>query len=502
MTNSSHTTSSVRPVPTSMGRRAFLTSVGASAGLLLSGGVRGVPAWLGGTPPDELDYLDALRRLDQSLSPAQRAAIVLPWDHPSRQITNTFVIHRGPHLGTLLDHSQISLVRRLYQTMLSPQGRERLHYTTTLEGRLEGSVLAIYSDAAPGELANDGGLGRTQSMLTGGHYMLRQGGREESAYAFGGPISYGQQLGDGVFKVEGNAFKPHGDAANAFYAALEPDLREIAMLPSPPHELMVQIQGEGAGMPLPGLRVGNANGAAREGMRDWLAEIFASYAPDAVSDAFAAIDAHGGIGALHVSFFEEYAFYADGARLLDLSAAERVERGLPYCQVWRIEGPACVLHFQGYPHVHAYINVVRDPARQSVGETLAHSKHGMRPEAVREMMLEVLRRETGETIAHYPLKPLGRIPAGVVTTGSVNSLDPFRDRVVVAEVRAEAMADDLRKSLEAQGVEIEAGRSYRIATIEYMLLAQDQFGVSERSELSGALVSDLVTDYLRGVGHV
>jgi hypothetical protein len=33
----------------------------------------------------------------------------------------------------------------------------------------------------------------------------------------------------------------------------------------------------------------------------------------------------------------------------------------PEWDVWRIEGPAFVWHFQGYPHVHGWINIAAAP---------------------------------------------------------------------------------------------------------------------------------------------
>jgi len=50
----------------------------------------------------------------------------------------------------------------------------------------------------------------------------------DSPYAFGGPISYGQQIGNNKFMVEGNAFKAHGDAINAVHAALDESERKKA----------------------------------------------------------------------------------------------------------------------------------------------------------------------------------------------------------------------------------------------------------------------------------
>ena len=141
--------------------------------------------------------------------------------------------------------------------------------------------------------------------------------------------------------------------------------------------------------------------------------------------ALACIDANGGVGALHVACYASHGFYADMRAWASLTPAERARRGDPYWQVWRIEGPGTIVHFKGHPHVHAYIQVVRDPARANLGESLgARSRRRSRASRMRALLEGALRRATGEALAFHADEIPGRFCAGEVTTGLAYALDP------------------------------------------------------------------------------
>ena len=475
-----------------MGRRALLGGLGACAGLLIASD--GLPSWLAGSRLDGLSYNETLNLLDASLTPAQRDLVVLPWNDPSRQLTNTIAIYKGPHIGTLFDVRQVALIRQLYKTMLSKQGHDWFRNTTALEGKFEGSIFRLYSDAGAGSLANSD---KTISMINGGHYMLRHGESlsSDNSYVFGGPISYGQQLGNNAFKVEGNAFKAHGDAVNDFHSSLSASERAQAYQLLPPMELITQIQGPGG--KFPGLRLGDSSVPAQELAQEMLATIFASYPVAKQREVFSAIEENGGLESLHIALYQDYSFYQDGMRLADLSAEQRALRDHPYTQVWRIEGPACVIHFQGYPHVHAYINVVRDPARVAIGEVLINEQSGIRGEAVRDALQAALRYQTGEPLAYFPMPPAGILPPGPVSTGSLYALDPFDNHAVVLEIDESAMTEKLKKSLLAQGVQLGSAKRFRLAAPSYLLEDSRDLGGVERVVFDGGSIRDSLIELVR-----
>ena len=316
-------------------RRRLCAGLGVCAGLGLAND--GLPRWLGGSLFDDLSYRDTLSLLDQSLSDAQRSHIVLPYDDPSRQITNTTVVHTGPHISTLLSPQQVELARHLYKTMLSASGYELFRNTVGLEGKFEGSSLKFYSDGADLASSNDSVV-----MFNGGHFMLRMAQGRDQNHVFGGPISYGQQIGNNRFKVQGNAFKLHGDAANDLHASLTNEQRDQAYQVGPPMELVTQVQGESG--EFKGLAFAQLSESQLELAKQALKVIFSAYPAQQQRDAFTAIENNGGIQALNLSLYKDFAFYQNGDRLADLSDAQISTKEDAYVQVWRIEGPGCVLH--------------------------------------------------------------------------------------------------------------------------------------------------------------
>jgi len=465
-------------------RRAFLTGLGVGAGWLVARGLGATSA--SPVAPGEPAPFDAtLRALAASLSPLQRAQLVLPADHPSRQINNTIAVLDRPHLGTLLAPAQRALVAELARGMLSSRGREAFAGTFAVEGRFDGCVLALYGEPE---------TGAAHAVLSGGHVLLR-GGAPGGAAAFGGGVAWGHQIGNQRWRVEGNSFAYQGDAANRLYAALSPAERERALLPAPPHELVLQAQG--AGGRFPGVALGSLGDPGREAAASLLDALLSTWPARDAGDARAALDAQGGPDALHVAYFASHGFYADLARYGELAPEERARRGDPYWQVWRLEGPGAVMHFQGYPHVHAYLQVVRDPARANVGQRLGQTAAGLEGEPLRRLLEAALRRATGETLAwHSPELP-GRFCPGEVTEGLAFSLDPYGNRVAIATIEGRAMAAPLRARLEGAGAAPEPGARYRIATTEYFASRRDEFGEPERVDQEPLYLREALVAHLR-----
>jgi hypothetical protein len=447
-------------------RRSFLVGLGASAGWLATRGLgTGAPA----------SFEETLRTLGASLTSGQRAAIVFPADHPSRQINNTFSVLRGPHLGTLLSPAQQRLVRDLYESMLSERGRDAFQGTIAVEGRLEGCTLAIYGE--PGERG-------AQAVISGGHLLLRGGGAPGGA-ALGGGVAYGHQIGDEQWRVPGNSFAYHGDAFQRLFATFSPAERSAAILPEPPHELLLQPQR--AGGRFPGLALARASEASLAAARELLGTVLSAYPEAGRAEALRAIEHNGGVGALHVAAYASRGFFADMRSWASLEVAERERRGDPYWQVWRIEGPGTVIHFKGHPHVHAYLSILRDPARANLGESLARTETTLQGEPMRRLLEAALRRTTGEALAFYGSEVPGRFCAGEITTGLAFALDPYADRIAVASYEGRALPAAARERLGAAPT----GR-VRIATTAYLASGGD-----ERRELGPALAVETGGERLR-----
>jgi hypothetical protein len=469
-------------------RRALLLGASALAGLALSGAGRRF-GLLGDASAGD-DHSALLARLHASLSADQRRLVCFPWDHPAQQVTNTAPVLRRPHIGTLLSAEQRELVLALVTGMLSPAGVRAFAPTLAVEaGGVAACNLALYGEP---------GARGFQASISGAHLHVRTPTARASGVAFGGPIAYGQQRGNHEFKVAGNSFAFHSDLANHLYAALTPAQRDRARTSEQAQEYVLQAQAEGGRFL--GLPARDMNDAQQARLRALLEGVFASYPPGAQAEAFSHIDHNGGIAQLHAAFFADKGFYPDRKTYAELPPAERARRGEPYFQVWRIEGPGTVIHFKGHPHVHAYINVVRDPLRANVGEALARLDAAIEGEGVQRLLRTALARQTGAAAGYSGSEVTGRLCPGEVTTGALWSLDPYDNTVVVATIRSEAMAKDLRAALAAQGVAAPAGARLRVATSAYFAGDKSEFGTPEAVELTGRSLRELLVAHVRDGG--
>jgi hypothetical protein len=458
-------------LPEMFSRRAALMGAGGSAGLLIGSGL--TAAWRA----HPAGYGETLRALASTLTPLQRRLMVFPADDPTRQIANTVAVLDRPHLGTLLSGAQLALVEQLYEYALSPRGRSALAGTAATEGRLTGCVLALYGEPERGV---------AQTVISGGHLLVRAGGAEDGGPVLGGAVAYGHQEGNGRWRVRGNSFAYHGDAANRLFGALTPDQRARAILSSPPNELLLQVQDERGRFP--GLRLGDLSDAGQEAAEGLLDTVLGLY--PAHREARAAIEAHGGLGRLHFACYR--GFYADMKEWSGLDAGERARRGDPYWQVWRVEGPGTIMHFKGYPHVHAYVQVTRDPRRANIGEALAETAVAIEGEAMRRLVEGAFRRATGEALAFVPPDPPGRFCAGTITTGLAHTVDPFHETIVIAQIEGRAMTPAVRDRLG-----VAATGLHRVATTRYVAADEKLFGKAERLASTGVPVRDAVIGHLR-----
>jgi hypothetical protein len=262
------------------------------------------------------------------------------------------------------------------------------------------------------------------------------------------------------------------------------------------------LQVQDAGGAFAGARVASLSEAGREEAARLLGTVLSCYPDEEQARAHSCIEANGGLGALHVAFFGSHGFYEDMQPWSDQGPAERARRGDPYWQVWRLEGPGSIVHFQGHPHVHAYVQVVRDPARARVGEALASAAATVEGEAMRALLEGAMRAATGEPLAFHPPEIPGRFCPGEITTGSAWALDPYRNPLVVAEIEGRAMAGPLRERLAAAGAAPAPERRYRVATTSYAARRRDWLGEPADVETSGVLLRDALVAHLRAGGLV
>ena len=145
----------------------------------------------------------------------------------------------------------------------------------------------------------------------GGHVMLR-GGEARTARAFGGGVAYGHQVGNGRWRVRGQLLRRTRRRRQPLLPLRSrPRSAARAVLPTPPHELVLQVQGAGGRFPGVRDRLRCSDAAQREAAR--LLDTVLSTLPRRAADArrARASTRNGGIGALHVAYYASHGFYAD-----------------------------------------------------------------------------------------------------------------------------------------------------------------------------------------------
>jgi hypothetical protein len=479
-------------VPISLDRRAFLSAAGLAAGGLATLGLDRLLA----ARNAELDFGATARALVESLTPAQRRAVMLPWQHPSRGlVAHVACMGDAPRVADTLSVAQQELVHRVYQTMTSEAQRRRFGRLVGLEaGGLDPCAILLYGDPF------ERGGREFQLVLSGAHLLIRGGGISDGGSAFGGPLGYGHQLGNGVPRLPGSAFAYHGDAANAFLATLPAPARAQALVAGePPHETAVQLQG-GGGV-FRGLPARSLGDPALSGLASLVDVVLSCYDEADREAAWGCIRRNGGVEALHFAVWSERGFYDDGSPWSQLQPTERERRGEPYWHVWRIEGPGAVLHFRGWPHVHASIHLADDGGvRQHVGEELARTPRLLEDAELRPLVVEALREAAGTLLAFHADAIPARFVPGPVTTSVVWNLDPFDAELSVMTIRGAAMSEPVRRAATAQGAIVEDGLSYRIALPSGFADDREIFGEPERVESTGLRTRGVYEQYFRRNG--
>ena len=430
------------------------------------------------------DHQTLLRNLHAALSPAQREVLFYPWDHPSRQLVNTVSILKNPHVGTVLNAEQMPYVWGLWRTMQSEAGLVRFREPLRAEaGGLDGCVLIVYGDPHSGPC---------QSNISGGHLQLRGG--DLPGGSFGDGMSYGHQVGNRELRVPGNVWAFHSDAANRVLASLSAAQRERAVVEKTPHELTVQLQGpQGRFAGLAGAEMSEAQQVE---LRSLLEAVLSAYPAARANEALADIEATGGVDALHISYSAAHGFFEDGTPFAEHGWRDGE---LPYFQIWRIEGPGTAIHFQGYPHVHAYIHVARHPERQHAGGILARTPERLTDAQVRRFMERTMALATDSDLGLFPGELPAQVPAGEVSEGLLWSLDPFANQLDVLRISGEQMNVALRERL---GV-TELSRTYRLAVPDYYAnVFAEEIGAWQAREPTGLVLRDVLVERVRATSRI
>jgi hypothetical protein len=455
-----------------MNRRNAL-KLGASFGVTAAAGLYGGYRLLPPKPSRVLEPVDVLaRRLYTSLDSDQRATTCVSYDHPLRQYHNRGVWGGGRSILLGFSHAQRAILTDLLYAGLSEDGRRRVpeEYFARWTGVHSLRVLICGDPTAP----------PYQVILTGAHLNLRLGGKSREGVAFGGPQVYGDQRGNEISGLPGNLYRDQFLVGQHLLRSLDAGRRKHALLEEAP--VQTQIEHQGRRGSFPGIPVAELAPEGKALARELVERIFSAYPADDVTYARECLDANGGIDSLFLSY---YRHGQDG--------------DIPEGQVFRLEGPAAVFYFRGYPHVHAFFNVAMDgDAPLSVGEPLGNNPAWLDHAGVKALFESAVRAEAGSDLAYYDESSVaGRLRPGLIRSGDIYSLESWQEKVEVVEVRGSDLSTLLMAALRERGITCDPAKTYTVATTSFVATElSDKLGhIGNRR--SGPMLRDLVVTYLR-----
>lgn len=310
-------------------RRDFLKGAAGAAAAAALGVSAARAAALSDASPEEL-----VKRLYESLTPRQREAVCLSWDHANRtRVGNNWAIVK-PTIGGFFTPEQQQILRDIFRGLVTEDGYERFQKQMRDDyGGFENYHVAIFGDPRSG---------RFNWVMTGRHLTIRCDGNSTEGAGFGGPIFYGHAV---EFNERpdhpGNVFWHQARLANKVFESLDGRQREKALLEKSPPDDAKSIALRPPG-PEDGLCAAELSRDQKELVEKVLKELLAPYRASDVEEALGIIREGGGVEKLHL------AFYREG----NLGEDEVWDR-------WMLRGPTMAWYFRGSPHVHTWVNIAR-----------------------------------------------------------------------------------------------------------------------------------------------
>ncbi len=459
-----------------MQRRQVLKWGAASAALLAGGGYMLIPP---APPAVPRDVRVITTDIVASLTPAQAEKVIYPYDHAFRQYHNRGVWTDGLRIGLQnFSRQQLGLINELFHAGLSPRGREVLanQFFINYPGVLLIDLMIL------GDPRTD----QYQVMLSGPHLNLRLGGRSVEGVAFGGPQVYGDQRGNHEPGLPGNVYQGQLDAGTELWHLLSGKQQDVALNETSPIQTQIELQGD-SGV-FAGVFVASLPTAAQAKVEDTINMILAQYPADDVDYAWQCMNANGGIERMHLSYYRD----SEG------------DGGSCQYQTYRIEGPASVFYYRGYPHLHAFFNVAMDGnAPLSVGEEVTRLEgalNGVVQEAGLKQMFEAsLAAMNDVDFGFYNADSVvGKLRAGTVRTGDIYNAESWQNRITRVAVKGQNITGELREQLEASGAAIAADRTYVVATTNHVAEDIPEIAFADVLEMeTGGYLRDEVISHLK-----
>jgi hypothetical protein len=329
-------------------RRGFLKSATTAT---VAAAASGLPLWAvprsEAAPSPTSAAETGVKALYESLTPDQKKEICFAWDYqdPRRGLLRAFVSNNWqitrPHIrGDFYTKKQQHIIHDIFKGIINPEWYSKFlkQLKDDTGGKEWGADQSIAIFGSPGG-------GQFEFVMTGRHMTIRADGNTEAHVAFGGPIFYGHAASGFDEKVHhpGNVFWPQAQMANKIYQMLEPSQKEKSLLAKLPKESAVAFRGAKA--KFPGIAVAGLAEEQKQELQKVLMALVEPYRKEDQEEALECLQRQGGLDKCSLAFYKEGDIGDDGE-----------------WDNWRLEGPAFVWYFRGYPHVHVWVNVADDPS--------------------------------------------------------------------------------------------------------------------------------------------
>ncbi len=280
-----------------------------------------------------------VRELFATLTPEQKASMVMPWAHGTEKggVPTRLKTHNAPPLGKKLGEqftkAQQDLIRTTFKAILSgEESYERISRNGKWDnaGTFEGNGVAIFGDPT--------GKEPFSWVFAGHHLTLRCDGNSQPNAAFGGPMYYGHSANG---HSETNVYNYQTKHVMSVFDMLNEQQRKQAVVVGDPGDGAVALKPRLVAKPPAGVGYAELDGAQRALVAGVMRTLLSPFRQEDGDEVMQLIKTNGGIEQLRL------AFYKDNA-----------EKGNDRWDAWRIEGPGFVWNYRVLPHVHCFVNIV------------------------------------------------------------------------------------------------------------------------------------------------
>jgi hypothetical protein len=345
-------------------RRQFLQRSATTTALA---GILSATAGSAAAPPPTGAADVAVKALYDSLTDQQKKSLCFDWDKkgyggfPLRlHVTNNWAVSNTT-IGSLSKDQQ-ALVEDILNSVLNPGWPAKLAQQAkddTGKPWTEDRKIAIFGTPDSG---------KCQCVISGFHLTFRAGGATDAHAAFGGAICHGHQPSGFHEKLghPGNIFWYQAQLAHKVYQLLDgkQQLQALVLKGMPYYEfdgkidrtvilpdskfdraMEPDVRFQSPKADRPGLPITEMTRDQKEAMQKVLAGMLDPYRKAYQDQVLKCLEKQGGLHRCHLIFYKERTLGKDGE-----------------WDNWRVEGPAFVWYFRGYPHVHSWIHVGDDPS--------------------------------------------------------------------------------------------------------------------------------------------